>query len=254
MKIAVLYLHVSAKSDPSAPDPSYYLPYSLRFARTFEQYPPGIDHELVVVSCGKPIGEDQMHLYRHITDRYECYEGTGWDISAHQSISKTLDCDWVVCLATPVYFHREGWLKRFSEAFERNGDGLYGAFGSYENRPHIRTSCFAFKPDTMRAYPHKVESREHCFNFECGCDSKGVSIKDETWCFTNWMIHRTGVAYSVDWSGVYPPREYRSRPNIFRRGDQSNCIVWDRHCDLYFSADQKEKTVLEALADKGRYP
>lgn len=254
MRIVVLYLHVSAKSDPSAPDPSYYLPYSLRFARTFEQYPPGIDHELVVVSCGKPIGEDQMHLYRHITDRYECYEGTGWDLGSYQAIAKTLDCDWVVCLATPVYFHREGWLKRFAEAFDQHGDGLYGAMASYENNPHIRTSAFAFKPDRMREYPNLIDSREKCFWFECGCDSKGKPTHMD-WCFTDWfLMNHKKPPLMVTWDGIYFMKDWRMPVNIFRRGNQSNCLVLDRHCEIYANSTPEEKAVLERLADTGHYP
>lgn len=250
MKLSVLYLHVSAKSDPTAPDPTWYLPYSLRFARTFEQFPPGIDHELIVVSCGKPIGEDQMQIYRSIVDRYECYEGPGWDLGAYQAISKTLDSDWVVCLATPVHIKREGWLRRFAEAWDEHGDGLYGAMASYENHPHIRTSAFAFKPDTMRQYPYEIDNRDKCFRFECGCDSEGKPV--EGWCFTDWMNSLGKPTLMVTWESVWPGSGWRSPANIFRRGDQSNCLVWDRHCDIYDEATPEEKAILANRADNGR--
>jgi len=253
MKIIILYLHVSAKSDPNAPEPSYYLPYSVRFSRTFEEHPPGIDHELVVVSCGKPIQEDGMYLYRNIADRYELYEGSGWDLGSYQAIAKTLDCDWVVCLATPVYFKREGWLRRFAEAFNEHGDGLYGAMASYENRPHIRTSSFAFKPETMIKYPHLIDSREKCFRFECGCDSHGQPLFLD-WCVTYWMMQQGKPAMMVTWDGVYHMQDWRKPQNIFRRGDQSNCIVFDRHNDIHESATPKDKKILEQLADVGHYP
>lgn len=255
MKITCLYLHVSAKSDPAAPDPSYYLPYSLRFARTFEEHPAGVDHELIVVSCGKPIGEDQMYLYRNITDRYECYEGPGWDLGAYQAIAKTLDSDWVVCLATPVHIKREGWLKRFADVFTEYGDGLYGAMGSYENHPHIRTSSFAFKPEIMRQYPHLIDSREKCFGFECGCDSKGNLLAGHhSWCFTDWMIGQGKPVLMVTWDMVWPKDKWRVPPNIFRRGDQSNCLVQDRHNDIYQASDANVKAMLENLADIPKYP
>lgn len=251
MRITCLYLHVADRSDPTAPDPSWYLPFSLRFARTFEQFPPGIDHELVVVSCGKPIGEDQMHLYRNITDRYECYEGGGWDLGAYQTIARGLDCDLVVCLATPVHIKREGWLRRFAEVYGKYGEGLYGAMASYENYPHIRTSAFAFTPEMIRKYPHEIDSRDKCFRFECGCDSKGTPLFLD-WCFTDWVCTIGKPALMLTWDGIHAIHQWRTPPNIFRRGDQSNCIVWDRHCDIWDSATPEEKAVLSNRADNGR--
>jgi hypothetical protein len=43
--------------------------------------------------------------------------------------------------------------------------------------------------------------------------------------------------------------DWRKPPNIFRRGDQSNCLLFDHHCDTYAAASQEERARLEAMAD-----
>ena len=53
----------------------------------------------------------------------------------------------------------------------------------------------------------------------------------------------------VTWDGSYDLPDWRKPPNIFRRGDQSNLIVRDRHADAYTVSDAEGKAKLEGLAN-----
>lgn len=238
--IALIYTHVIGRSDPSAPPPEYYLPYAERFVGTYRKFNPGVEHDLVVVVCG-PVEESSdftsLDMFPKNTT-FLRYTGGGWDCGAHQFAAKQLNCDWVVCLSSPVYFKRSGWLARFSDAWTKYGDGLYGTQGSFEHATHIRTSCFAFKPDRMREYPNLIDTREKCRWFET-----------QKWNLTQWFIDRGLAVKMVTWDGEHGPLDFRTPPNIFRRGDQSNCLTFDRHNDVYDKADPEEKVRLEKAAD-----
>lgn len=254
MKIEIQYLHVVGKSSPEAKDPSYYEPFHKRFYETYERFNAGVDHDLHVVFCGN--GADwngappvclSLFAKNNVLPRF--YNGPGWDIGAHQAVALESKADLVLCLATPVYFKENDWLTPIVDAWQRYGDGLYGPMASYENMPHIRTSAYAFSPDMLRKYPWKINSREECFHFESGFDSNGKLYQNGEKSFTNWMIKQAKPVLMVTRNGCYTRENWRGPANIFRRGDQSNCLVWDRHCDIYEAANQEGKQRLEALAD-----
>lgn len=238
MKISLVYLHVVAKSDPNAPDPSYYEKYTKRFCDTYRQYRPKIQHELIVCCCGGKSSSEVDKFYSSMMTKYECYLGQGWDIGAYQSVAQSLDSDWMVCLATPVHFVRADWLEKIVNAINQFGDGLYGPMASYENSPHIRTSCFACKPERFREYPHLINTRDRDRLFE-SCE----------WNFTRWFQQKGLPTKMVASDGIYDHPQWRTPPNIFRRGDQSNCLVWDRHNDIYASVSDQDKRQLERMAD-----
>ncbi len=214
-------------------------------------HPAGVEHTLNVVWCGKPEGDLPSDLYSEIKGdvKFREYLGAGWDLGAYQEIVRGLDCDLVMCLATPVHFHQDDWLVPMVKAFNRHGDGVYGPMASRENSEHIRTGAFAITPCAMRAYPNLIDSREKCFRFESGFTSQGGMFEDGEWNITNWAEATGRVALMVTRSGCHSRKHWRSPQNIFRRGDQSNCLVWDRHCDIYNDATPEMKRTLERLAD-----
>jgi hypothetical protein len=126
-------------------------------------------------------------------------------------------------------------LKRFVEARKQFGEGLYGSAGSFEVSPHIRCCFFGCNPKIFNEYPHEIGTREKTFQFECGRLN-----------FTRWF---KGKAFMVTWDGVYEQPDWRKPPNIFRRGDQSNLIAWDKHSKVYASASPRGKKILERQAD-----
>jgi hypothetical protein len=53
----------------------------------------------------------------------------------------------------------------------------------------------------------------------------------------------------VYWNSIVDLNDCRSYSNVFRKGDQSNLLVFDRRTDEYQQANPAEKKRLERLAD-----
>lgn len=238
MKPVLVYLHVVGKSDENAPEPIYYVPFQQRFVATYKQHKPTVDHQLIVVCCGGTPNDEVYAAYKGLGAIFGEYSGRGWDIGAFQSEAKVLQCDFAVFLATPVYFWRNDWLQKMVDAFEKYGDGLYGPMASYEHAPHIRTSCFGCSPAQFRKYPHIIDTREKARFFE-----------STDWNFSRWCALQTLPVKMVATDGVYDLRDWRKPANIFRRGDQSNCLVRDRHVDYWNLCSTEEKQALSNAAD-----
>lgn len=232
MKTAFIYLDI-------AHDPSYES-HSRRFVETYSQFPAGVDHELVIGIVGAEANAEARSRknFASLKCTFQTEPVAGWDITHHQSISKNLDCDFAVFSTSRTYFWRAGWLKRLVEARIQFGEGLYGAVGSYEVSPHLRTCLFGCNPKALRDFPHLVDTRPKAGWFEAG-----------KWNFTKRFNHR---AYMVTWDGIYQQADWRTPPNIFRRGDQSNMLMKDKHSNLYAEATLKRKQILERQAD-GKY-
>ncbi len=126
---------------------------------------------------------------------------------------------------------------------EKHGNGLYGPLTSNEVVPHVRTPCMIFQPSVINDYPMPVETREDTYRFE------SMGWPNLVPNFTQWTRNKGKKTMLVTWDGVYDYDQWRDSPNIFRRGDQSNCIVKDRHCEAYEASDEKGKQFLESLAN-----
>jgi hypothetical protein len=229
-----------------------YAPSAARFAETYMQFPAQIEHDLVVVCTNGPgrAGYSRARaMFKDLATKFEMYQGGGWDTGAAQSIAHKVDADFLVIANTGVYFHRAGWLKRFAEARAENGEGLYGASASYESspwvpgqiNPHIRTSFYGCNPLAFRDYPHIIDSREKSFMFEAG-----------EWNFMRWFEEQRGQpGFMVTWDGCYQKQDFRTPPNVFRKGDQSNNIIFDRYMDVYARADPQQRQNMETMANAG---
>lgn len=238
MKVALIYPYVVPKADVYRPD-------FQRFIDTYNRFPAGIEHDLFLMLCNgcRFAGEDLAYVDGDSTPCYfgPEYHGEGCDIGAHQHMANSLepDYDFMVCCSSQVHFHRAGWLTRMVDAREKFGPGLYGGMGSYEQkRPHIRTCFYGTDPKLFRGYPEVVNSRVKSLQFESQPNN-----------FMGWLQGQGMTGYMVAWDGVYGPESFRKPPNVFRRGDQSNCLVWDRHTAIYASDTPEQRAITEALAD-----
>jgi hypothetical protein len=226
-----IYLHIAER-------PEEFVPYSKRFVESYQQCPPGIEHDLIVVSCKGALTEEARRLFAPLRCSFDEYFEGGWDIGAHQFMAGKVDSEFMVCCTSRTYFWKRDWLRRLVQAREQYGEGLYGSAGSYEIAPHIRTCFYACNPRVFREYPHKIDTR-----------TKGAHFERGKWNFTRWCQATGRKAWMVTWDGVYPEEEWRTPPNIFRRGDQSSLLAWDKHSLHYAGASQGQRRELERQAD-----
>lgn len=243
MKVSLIYLHVKSKGYESAPDPGFYVPFEKRFSETYKKFDPGAEHALHIVCCGGHPDDEVRSFYSGITAEFSDYSGAGSDIGACQDAMKRVGSDFCINMSTPVYFWRDGWLKRLVDARAKFGDGLYGPMASMECSPHIRTSCWGVDPNTFSQYPHLIDTREKCYWAEHRDQSA------ELWHITRWYQSMGKPAMQVTWDEVLDQQNWRRPPNIFCRGDQSNCIVRDRYSDLFDAYTEEEKDAVSKRVD-----
>lgn len=241
MKVCLVYVF------PCLAD-EHHVELALRFITTYREHPAGMEHELVVVCNGggpsQPLswhGEklwSPRDLFSFIPGtQFFLHDNSGFDIGAYQAVAKHIDADIMVCLGQSVYFHREGWLKRWATGWESYGPGMYGPFASHQIRPHLNTTAFAVPPGFFqRYYPEKVNTHDQRYAFE----NSSMAF----WSRVNSA--RKSVAL-VTWDGVWAPTNWRKPKNILWKGDQSNCLMWCNHTDRYFQSDANGKAQLTAM-------
>ena len=234
MKVAVLYLKIVRRLE-SFPIVTPYEIGHQRFYDGYRKFTPTIPHDLIIVRCGATEGPTDFDA---IATNYLRFDGSGGDCAAFQQVVRILDYDLVVCFNTLAYPWRHFWLQPFVDAVEVHGKGVYGATASFEIRPHLRTPCIAFHPDIVREYPFSTLNRENSVQFESGENS--ISAWAERSGYPVILVAADGRYYRENW---------RRGDNIFRRGDQSNCLIRDRHTDIYAAASPEERVKLERLAD-----
>lgn len=217
---------------------------AFRFCNTLKETDAGGEFELVVMKCNGDVSPDVCDALNEFGPTWFPYWGEGCDIGAHQTAANLIDHDWMICVSSHTYFHRAGWFNRMTEARELFGPGLYGGMASYEQqRPHIRTNFFGIEPKLFRAYPEVINSRVKSLQFESQPNN-----------FLGWMQGQGLNGYAVYWDCICRPEDFRKPANVFRRGDQSNCLVWDKHTAMYANATPEEKAQWASLADKGTLP
>lgn len=233
MKISVAYIAVT--HGPITHE------YCSRFAATYHEYPPGYDHELIVVCNGGPLQNKIGLTLSGINPRYYIRKNDqGFDISAYIELANGIcrDSDMLVCLGESVFFHRGLWLKRFVYAWETYGAGMYGPFSSNLLRPHLNTSAFCCHPMLIREYPFKVSDHNSRYEFEHGQHS-----------FWKYVQKRAMPVRLVTWDGEYPPNEWRSPPDILWRGSQRNCLMFCNHTERWASSGLRIKQQWSRGAD-----
>lgn len=230
MKICLLYTRVIKNHDPNWKAPLPYDQSAVRFLQSYLQHRPKIPHELIVANCG---GEGDS-MFDQVAIRFYRDDGGGYDCGTYQAIGSKLDCDFVLGLNSHCHFWRDGWLEQFAEAFSVFGKNtIYGASGSYERNRHIRTPAIAFTPEIMSQYPQRVNDRKGAEEFEQN--------------FTIWAESKGYMAIVVATDGNYTLSRIKAIKAGFRRGDQSNMLIKDRHVLVYDSATPEMKAHLESV-------
>lgn len=226
--VTLLYVYPASGYDAAA----------VRFVESYQKHPPEFPHSTVIVVNGGNVTLQAKKLFSPLNPSYLLHDNSGWDIGAFLAAAPHLSSEAVLCLGANTHFRQSGWLKRYIEIWQKLGPGMYGTLASNEIRPHLCTTGFLTTPALLHSYPHKVLSKEERYEFEWG---KGAFWR---------RVARAGLPVKmVTWDGVYGMDELRKPPNIFRRGDQSNCMVYFTHTDLYDAADDETKKRMGMLAD-----
>lgn len=220
MKIVVVYVY--AKGIQSGK----YEYYALRFLHCYNSFPPGIDHDTVIVLNGSRNSSETTCLFSSLPNcHFLQHDNSGYDIGAFQLAARTVPCDMMLFFGSSTFFFRSGWLKRMAEAYQKHGNAQYGAMGNRGNLavnvwPHIRTTAFWMHPSLMNSYPKRIQRHQDRHPFEHGQN-----------CFTNWTTKQGIKSWVVNWTDELEWENWDSNPNGFSRGDQSALLAGDHLCE-----------------------
>lgn len=233
MKIAIAYIVVTSGR--------ITLEFVSRFVASYHQFPPGQDHDTIIICNGGPVSNTIGSAFASMPCTFFPRPNQGWDIAGYIEAAKkpAKDYDLLLCLGESVYFHRAGWLKRIVECWKQYGPGMYGLFSSNVIRPHLQTTAFATAPHLLAAYPITIKDRETRYQFEHG-----------PYSFWRWLAFSQKQTRLVTWDGCWPPAEWRMPSNILWRGDQSNCLAWCNHSDNWLKMDLPVKRSWGQFADQ----
>lgn len=208
----------------------------LQFADSFRRNPPGCNYVLIVSCCwGEPTDEVRA-LFYGIKTIFVSYNADGCDIGSAQAVARALDNNpLMINLTTRCYFVRPDWGKCYVDAYARHGEALYGFAASKESgEPHICTRGYALKAENFREYEYEVTSRQESSEFEHG--QKSISRQFRKRALRLWQ---------VTWFGEQEEDGWFNQPETFRKGEQSACLMRDRHTDYFDSANAEEKLRLQ---------
>lgn len=217
-------------------------PLVRRFVSTYTSFPPDYPHELHVICNGGEPTPEILNLFVGLSPIYHTHDNSGWDIGAFRKVAAIVNYDLMLFLGTNTNFKRAGWLRRLVAAREKFGPGLYGPSASLDICPHIRTTAFMCHPQLVRSWTHKIIYPGDRHKFEVGADSLTA------------LARRQGLScILVTWDGVYEMKDWRKAPNIFRRGDQSNCLIYDRHHEIFEASPPAMQIRLGRIADGNKF-
>lgn len=235
MKVGICYVCPIVKWD-------VYEPIVRRFLAAYKAFPPGSNHEFHVIFNGGSPTAQMLDLFSVMNPICHEHDNTGWDIGAFSTMSK-VDCDEMLFLGSNTNFRRAGWLQRILEVRQKFGTGLFGTSASYDIYPHIRTNGYLCRPELVGLAWKKNQSRSNPrHGFELGKSS-----------LTDTTLAQNLPVLLVTWDGYYPKPEWRIAPEIYRRGNQSNCLIYDRHHEIYEASSPERKIQLGKIADGNKF-
>ena len=215
--------------------------YAARFVATYHEFPPGVEHDTLIICNGGPLSVDKTLLFDSLNPMMLLRENDpGWDISGYIDAAR-VPCsgyDAVLFLGESNYFHRAGWFKRLVDAWNKWGPGMYGPYSSNAIRSHLNTTAFFCSPGLVASYNAKVCDRKSRYEFEHGPSALWRKAEAQT------LSVRL-----VTWDNEWEPRAWRMPRDILWRGNQSNCLMWCNHSDNYANADSRTKSFWQRYAD-----
>lgn len=240
-----------------------FRPYVKRFCDSLRQFDPGCEYELAVIFNGGDVDAitETMKTFVDLPFKFDPqgrfldleqvkfyrYRGTGCDIGSFLWFSKRKNENvFLVCCNTRVYAHRAGWLKEMMLARGTFGPGLYATAISKESGAlHVCCRCFGMDSEDLANYPHSIDSREKGQFFENGAGNLYA------WCNQEMMMCYLVTFNEVANISTDPSDPCWTASDIYRKGDQSNMLVHDRHSNIYHNASPEEKERLARMCFEG---
>ena len=208
--------------------------YLFRFLKSYNDFPPGVEHETIVVLNGARATSEITCLFSSLTNcSFIEHDNSGYDIGAFQCAAKCYPCDMMVFFGSSTYFQWAGWLSRMKSVFLKYGNAQYGAMGNRGNVsvgvwPHIRTTAFWMNPKLMNDCPNRVTRPDQRHPFEHGKDCFTEWVKSQG--LNSWVVTRTQELLWKDWDNSI---------NGYSKGNQSNMLAGDRMTERpYFKSNQ----------------
>ncbi len=175
----------------------------------------------------------------------ERHTNDGWDVGSYQRVAaERPDYDLAMFLGSHTRILADGWLTRFRDAVRLPGVGAVAATGSFETglsgirpNPHLRTHAFMLAPSLLNALGFgPAHTRLDTYEFEHGSGSLYRRLRERS--LEGVVVGRSGVYREADWatSGTY------------RRGEQDELLVADKHTDHYAAAGHGERIALARMA------
>jgi hypothetical protein len=203
------------------PAGDYHLSFAYRFLQTYLEYPPLLDHELIVLSDPANVEEAGEIFALAPKLRVVPTPDFAKDLSRYESWVKQSSAECVMLLGGSTYCRRPGWGLRAYTTFKRLGpNNLFGACGNNGAGPvhyHIRTTGFWGSPSLLSRYPRWPKDPSGRYEMEHG---QG--------CLTRWVTEQGGQAYEVTFQAESTWPNFNSDPAGYARGNQFNLLLGDR--------------------------
>ncbi len=218
--------------------------FAARFVATWHEFPCGEECRTLILCNGGPLRSSRSLIFAGLKPKPSFFprqNDPGWDVTAYIHAAKTVcaEADMMVCLGESAYFHRAGWLKRFREAWEKHGPGMYGAFSSNTIRGHLNTNGFAIAPKMLASWHDPLRNKKERYRFEHG--------ENALWR----RLEKFGYPVKlVTWDGEWGHDDWRKPQNIMWRGNQSNCLFWCNHVDRWNAAGVETKVRWSKYCDQ----
>lgn len=207
-----------------------YTQYALRFIQSYNDNPPAVDHQTIVVLNAATVTTEIECMFsslRNVT--FLERDGSAMDIGGYQDAALRFPCDIMAFFGSSTYFKGPGWLLRMYQAYLKHGPALYGSMGNRGNsngvHPHLRTTGFWCAPSVVNEHPNRVTRNDQRYPYEHGPN-----------CLTSWVKSQGLRPYVVTWDSEYLEPQWDEIQNGFHRGDQSALLCGDRLTENPFFA------------------
>jgi hypothetical protein len=209
------------------------------FYESYNQYKPGFEHKLLIVK--------KEDFVDNIFDNHEriVHDNYGYDMGTLQKIApESLEYDVVVHFGGHCRILADEWLRKIVSVFSNPEVALVGTSASNENRPHIRTCNFAYRPNLMKQilFPESLETKDSQYQMEYGENS--LYNQFTSMGYICGIVDKQGNFFKDNWIDTM----------TYRSGEQENLLIADRHTDAYQYGVIGQRMFLENLAWGGTQP